>query len=340
MDALAFLAAPPAGPPRPVYALVGDEDFLKRRCRDVLVRQVLGDADPDFAVTVFPGDKTPFAAVRAELDTLPFLADRRVVVVETADGFISANRDALERYLTAPSQVGVLILEATKKAVPTTSKLAKALPAAAKIACETPSANKPREVEAWAAAWCQSRHGKTLTGEAANLLVARVGPALGQLDRELEKLAAAVPGGTITPADVDRLVGPAQGANVFRIMEAVGEGRPDEAFAVLAGLLDDGEDPLAILGPLGYQLRKLAAVGKLLALGQPLGPAMDAAGVAKWPQARQGIDKQLRHLGRNRLAQLPDWLVEINLGLKGGSPLKPRLQLELLLAKLAKPRAA
>ena len=338
MDALAFLAEP--APVPPVVALIGDEDFLKRRCRAAVGARVLADADPDFAVTVFPGDKLAWAAVRAELDTLPFLAPRRVVVIEAADAFVSAHRDQLEKYLPAPSAVGVLVIEATKKALPSTSKLFKALPAAGKVLCESPSPYKLREVEDWAAGWCHTHHGKTLDPDAAALLVERVGPLYGQLDRELEKLAAALPGAHVTPDDVHRLVPRSKEASAFAVLDAVGAGDPALAFATLAALLEQGEDPHAILGPVGYQLRKLAAVGRLVAAGQPLGPAMDAAGVPKWPQARQGVERQLRHLGRNRLNQLTDWLVETNLGLKGGSPLKPRLQLELLLAKLAVPRPA
>src|SRR5262249_30679223 len=99
-------------------------------------------------------------------------------------------------------------------------------------------------------------------------------------------------------------------------------------------------EPLAILGPITYQLRKLATVGLLVAQGQSLGPAMDAAGVPKWPKIREGIDRQVRHLGRRRLQKLTEWLVEIHLGLKGGHPLPHRLQLERFLVRLARPREA
>jgi DNA polymerase-3 subunit delta len=78
----------------------------------------------------------------------------------------------------------------------------------------------------------------------------------------------------------------------------------------------------------------------LVAQGQSLGPAMDAAGVQRWPKARESFERQVKYLGRRRLDQLPEWLVEINLGLKGGNPLPPRLQLERLVVRLARPRAA
>jgi DNA polymerase-3 subunit delta len=162
---------------------------------------------------------------------------------------------------------------------------------------------------------------------------------MGLLDQELEKLAVAVGARPeIVPEDVERLVGRSRAANVFRILDAVGDGKPAEALAVLGELLEEGEDPLAILGPLTYGLRQLAAVGRQVAQGHTLGRAMDEARVPNWPKKRQEIERQVRHLGRRRLDQLTDWLVEINLGLKGGSPLPPRLQLERLIVKLARPR--
>lgn len=334
MDALPFLAKAAKSKRHPVYVLHGDEDFLKRRCRDAILTLVLGDADPAFAVAQYAGDRLDFSTVRNDLDTLPFLSPARVVVVDGADPFITEHRAALEKYVVAPSTIGVLVLET--KAFPETTKLAKALPDAAKISCKTPPTYRLPD---WCVDWSTSVRAKKLTPDAAGLLVDLVGPSMGLLDQELEKLAVAV--GTkpaIDADDVDRLVGRSRSANVFHILDRIGEGKAGAALALLAELFEEGEDPLAVMGPLTSQLRKLAAVNRLTAQGRTLGDALDAAGVPKWPQARQSAERQLRHLGRRRLDQLGDWLVEINLGLKGGNPLPPRLQVERLVVKLARPR--
>ena len=89
MDALQFLDRAAKAKRQPVYALSGDEDFLKRRCRDAIIALTLGDADPSFAVATYPGDGLDFSTVRNDLDTLPFLAPARVVVVEQADPFVT-----------------------------------------------------------------------------------------------------------------------------------------------------------------------------------------------------------------------------------------------------------
>ncbi len=336
LDAMAFLERGGKVARQPVFVLSGEEEFLKRRARDAIVAGLLGDADGEFAVSAYAPDKLDITTVRNELDTLPFLAPLRIVIVESADPFVTEHRLALEKYFVSPSKVGVLILEV--KTFPETTKLAKALPDAAKIVCKPYSPYKLDEVEAWCVKWCDSRHHRKLTADAAAALVERVGPQLGLLDQELGKLAVAIGARKqVTPEDVEAFVGRSRAANVFRILDAIGEGKPGEAFGILGELLEEGEAGLAILGTLTAQLRKLSTVGRLIAAGQSLGPAMDAAGVPKWPQARQSVERQLRHLGRARLLRIADWLVEINLGLKGGSPLPERLQLELLLVKLARP---
>ncbi len=336
MDAMKFLKSVRSlAQVEPVYALIGDDEFLKRQCRHRLVSLLLSEDEQSLALSELTGEKLEWAGVRDDLDTPPFLGERRVVTVESADAFISGHREQLERYVERPSGVGVLILESTKKAMPSTAKLTKKLPASAKIECESPSENKPGALADWCGEWCRAAHGKSIDRDGAELLVERVGANLAQLDGELGKLAAAVTAESITAADVDRLISRTKSADVFRILDCLGSGRGPEAFAILNILLSEGEDPLAILGPLGYQLRKLAAVGRLVEMGQTLGGAMDAAGVTKYPVARYALERQFESLGPERVRALPDWLVEINLGLKGGNPLKPRMQLEMLLAKLA-----
>lgn len=336
MDALQFLDKAAKPKRQPVVALVGDEDFLKRRARDKLIAAALGDADPAFAVSVYPGDKLDFSTVRNDLDTRPFLAPCRVVVVDAADKFVSDNREALERYVAKPSADGVLILDVTAKTFAPTTKLAKALPDAAKIACKAPPEAKLAD---WCVAWAKAAHDAKLTADAAGLLVELVGTAMGQLDQEIEKLAVAVgPKAAIKPEDVDRLVERTREANVFHILDAIGDGKPAVALGLLGRAFADGEDPMGVFARLAYQLRKLAAVGRLIGEGQTLGAAMDAAGVKNWGDVRLKFERQVRWLGRRRLDKLSEWLVELDLGLKGGNPLPERVQVERLVVRLARPR--
>jgi DNA polymerase III subunit delta len=337
MDAMDFLDGAKKLTKQPLFVLFGDEDFLKRRCRQTIIARLLGDSDPEFAVTNLSGDSAEFPEIRSELETLPFLCPIRIIAIDQADGFVSENRASLEKYLASPSASGVLILEV--KTFAESTNLAKVLPNGAKLSCKAPSVYKLSEVEAWCVKWCESQHQKKLTRDAASLLVERIGPSLGLLDQELAKLVTVIGSrANITPEDVEKFVAATRDADVFQVLSTLAQGETAKSFSLLSELIEQGNEPIAILGALSYTLRKQATVGELLNQGLAFGPAMDAAGVPKWPKARQDFEKLARHLGRKRLAQLPGWLVDLNMGLKGSNPLPDRLQLELLLVKLARPR--
>src|SRR5689334_20933980 len=182
MDSLAFLDKAGKQKVQPVYALHGDEDFLKRQVLAALQALVLGQPGESLGLSAHAGDKAVFAAVHDELQTLPFLAPRRLVVVENADPFVTRHRAALEKYVANPAPKGVLVLDV--KAWPANTKLAKLLDGPGTIVCRAPTAHRLPE-------WCVDRalsgYGKQLSAPAAALLVDLVGAELGLLDQELAK---------------------------------------------------------------------------------------------------------------------------------------------------------
>ena len=109
-----------------IYVLAGKEQTLViaqlRALLDELIeppQRVTGLLDVD-------GRDITLPEVLDELRTLPFLADKRVVVVRNASDFISQNREHLEKYFDAPCPTGVLIL--VVETWPANTRLARKLP--------------------------------------------------------------------------------------------------------------------------------------------------------------------------------------------------------------------
>jgi DNA polymerase-3 subunit delta len=328
MDALAFLERADRHKVQPIYALPGDEDFLKRQVLAVLQRLVLGGPGEAFGLSTHNGDKASWSTIHDELETLPFLAPRRLVVVENADPFVTRHRAALEKYFAKPATTGVLVLDV--KSWPATTRLAKLLDRAATITCKAPTANRLPE---WCIQRARSAHDKQLTQPAAQLLVDLVGADMGLLDQELAKLAVFVgEGARIDVGDVDQLVGSSRAESTWKLFDALAAGNPGEALAILDGALDQGEDAMRILGAFSMQLRRLGQVHRLVQLRRSLPAALEEAAVP--PFARRGCEQQLRFLGK-RAEHLFDWLLETDLGLKGSSQLPPRTLLERLVVQLA-----
>jgi DNA polymerase-3 subunit delta len=332
MDSLTFLEKAGKAKPLPLYVLHGDEDFLKRQVLQALRTMVLGPEADEFGLSLHPGEKATFAAVYDELETLPFFSKRRLVVVENADPFVTRHRATLEEVVGSLPSSGTLVLDV--KTWQGNTRLAKLLDPSAVITCKAPAAYK---LPGWCQQWAQARHGKQLSTPAGNLLVELVGPEMGQLDQELLKLAVYVGRRQrIEEEDVDRLVGSSRSESTWKIFDAIGAGKPADALAILERLLDQGDDPLRIVGAFSMQLRRLAQVSRLYGQGMSLSSAMEEAGVL--PYQARGCEQQLKHLGRRRLDRLYDWLLEVNNGLRGGSELPPRVLLERLVVQLARTR--
>ncbi len=116
---------------KPIYIIAGKEASLVNAECEKLLEELL---EPQQRMTgLFNADPTQVSAseVLDELRTLPFLTERRVVLVKNADKFVSENRALLEKYFDTPCPTGVLILTVTSWGSRT--KLAKKLPGVGKL---------------------------------------------------------------------------------------------------------------------------------------------------------------------------------------------------------------
>lgn len=330
MDSLTFLASADKSKIQPIYVVHGDEDFLKRQVVQALQALVLGEQADEFSVSTYIGDVVDWATVMDDLHTIPFFGPRRLVIVDGADDFVSKHRPALEKALGRLPASGVLVL--VVKSWPATTRLAKMIDAKSSITCKAPST---QQLGGWCVQWAKAKHGKQLTAPAAALLVDLVGQEMGLLDQELQKLAVYVGDHVrISEEDVDALVGRSRAQDTWKIFDAIADGKTADALAILGRLFEQGDEPLRILGAFSMQLRRLALAHRLAQQGQSVPAALADAGVP--PYFVAGYVKQLKHLGRERARHLHDWLLELNMDLRGDSTLLPRALLERLVIKLAR----
>jgi DNA polymerase-3 subunit delta len=331
MDGLAFLEKAGSVKLQPVYVLHGDEDFLKRQVVAVLRTSIFGSKGDDFGFSSYEGEIASFTAIRNELETLPFTGSRRLIVVDSADSFVTKFRGNLEKYLTEPASNGILVI--TLKSLPKNTRLAKILPNEASISCAAP---EPSRLPAWCIQRAAAIYQKKLSRPAADLLVHLIGAEMGQLDQELTKLSIYVgETATIEADNVDKLVGCSREENTFKIFDAIGQGKTREALEILDRLFDQGEDEHRLLGAFSWQLRRLAQAARLSRNGRTLYAALGEVGVFR---SQESWGKLIRHLGWRRLDRLYDWLIELDLGLKGSSRLPPRTLMERLVVQLARER--
>jgi len=249
------------GEPLPIYAIVGEEPFARGQAIRAIRQAVLGDSDPELALSQYAGAQTPEPRdLLDELRTPAFLAPRRLVIVEEAADFVAKARDALLAYLKKPSKTGTLVLVLEK--LPKNDKLGIAVRKAGMVvACAPP---REHELPRWIAARARD-HGKAIAPPAARRLAECVGLNLPIADQSLAKLALYVGDrATITAKDVDALVENLPVTTIFRLTDAIGHKQPAKALQVLENLLEQNHEPAYILSMIRWALERLLNTRTLL----------------------------------------------------------------------------
>jgi DNA polymerase III subunit delta len=339
IGAIEYLAQPEKSPCGPVCAVFGDESFLKREVLKALRRLVLGGDGGEFSLSTFEGDA---AELRDVLDALAtatlFGSDRRLVIVEEADSFVSEHRSELETYVERPAKGSVLVLEV--KTWPGNTRLAKAV-AASGLAVECKSPNES-QVKRWLVQRALAEYEVRLDTAAADALVEMLPPELGILEQELAKLSLLVgKQGVINASVVRENVGGWRTRTTWDLVDAAADGRAAEALGQLHRLIAAGEKPQGLLPQMGHSLRQLATATRLIEAAEATGSrlslrsALEQAGVPPFKLAT--AERQLRQLGRERAKQLTGWLLAADLAMKGhnSADSRARLELERLIVRLS-----
>ena len=205
MHATAFLKSPDQVEVQPVTVIYGPQRYLQCASMAAIAQRVLGGAeDAEFGPVRFDGKAVDPKTVFDELRTVSMWGDKRIVIVDDADEFVTRNRAGLEAYVELPARKSVLVL--VVRSWPKNTKLAKKVDATG-LALECADLSGAALIR-WLSEICRDQYAKQLERNAAELLIERAGAELGLLSQEVEKLAAFVGNRErITSADVDTLVG-------------------------------------------------------------------------------------------------------------------------------------
>ncbi len=253
MHALEFLRGKTARSAKPLNAVHGDDAYLRHEAVATIVRAALGDDPDELSVAHFSGENASLADVLDELRTLPFLAPRRVVIIDEADKFVTAHRRELESYADRPSETGVLVL--CPKTWSSSTRLAKLFAAKGQaVECKAPRESRaPRLAGRAGPGAVRDEAGP----EAARLLVELVGPEAGLLVAEVDKLSTYVgERKAIQRDDVARMVGAGRVETIWRVLDAATTGHAAEALDDLDRLLTSGEHPVGLLAAMSFSLAK------------------------------------------------------------------------------------
>jgi DNA polymerase-3 subunit delta len=309
---------------RPVYLLFGEEPFLFDELVAAARRRLTPPGLEDFNFSRFDGATVAPSEVTSAAETLPFMAEKRLVVVgearffrpgrrkaaqsakagsgrsgaepaepdpevgeEEAEGDAAAGEsaaaagvgsspassseaepNALLSYLASPSPTTCLIFTLTsgrERRLPDPDRRLKVTKAAERAGALVNCA----KLKDWQAArWAAQRAagaGKQLDQGAALELIHTVGDDLRTVAQELQKVALYTGDRpVITPGDIAAVASPTAERRVWDLVDALGYRRREQALELLRALDRQGVHPLAVMGLMTMQLRRLLKTRVLL----------------------------------------------------------------------------
>ena len=244
-----------------VYLLYGEEAYLKKQYKDKLKHAMVPEGDT-MNFSAFEGKSINPKEIIDLAETLPFFADRRVILIENS-GFFKNACEELAEYLpqVAPATHFIFVEEEVDKR----SKMYKAAKTSGRIVEFLP------QNEELLTRWILGRlkrEGKNITGSVMQLFLTKTGTDMGNIDRELEKLLCyTLDRDVITAEDVEAVVTEQTTNKIFEMVNAVAEHNQRRALDLYYDLLTFTEPPMRIMFLISRQFQILFHVRDMAAKG-------------------------------------------------------------------------
>ena len=312
----------------PLYLLVGPERYLRREAVQSITDAAMGATlirefnDASFSLLT---DSVRSAIAAAE--QLPMMSERRVVRVRDFARLRDADEDVLIAYLSNPSPTTVMIFSADD--LDKRKKSTKAL----LDACTVVDFSPLKDSEAKACAKSYLKSVKTPADDPVlSEIVNLVGTDVQTLANEIDKLAsAAAETGRITMEMVDELIGRTRELSNFELGDHLLSSNRKRAMETLHRLLDDGAEPVMLIGLIAGNYHRLALGKHLLARG---GREEVFRNISMPPFKRDAYIANLQRSDAKKIARGIQLTAAADLAIKT-SQATPRLQLEMLVCELA-----
>lgn len=240
-----------------MYLLYGEEDYLRRQYKEKLVT-ALADEKDSMNVHFYKGKEVSVGELIDLAETLPFLAQRRVLIVENS-GLFKSGGEKLAEYLAAPAESACFIF--AEKEVDKRSKLFKAVSAGGYAARF--DVQDERMLKRWIATLLKKEE-KQITESTAEYLLSKIGTDMENIRMELEKLICyCIDRDVVTKEDIDAVCVTRITNHIFDMISAISAKRQKQALKLYYDLLALKEPPMRILFLIARQYQTLLLVKDL-----------------------------------------------------------------------------
>ena len=306
-----------------IYLLYGDEPFLVGSYKKKLREAITGGDTMNF--NYFEGKNPDVKEIISLADTMPFFADRRLILVD-GSGFFKSAQEELAAYLPQmPDTTCLVFAESEVDKRNRLYKRVKELGYAAEL-----NKQDTAQLMRWAAG-ILGRDGRKISRPVMEYFLERTGDDMENIRMELEKLVCYTMGrDVITKEDVDAVGTVHVTSRVFDMVAAIVAGNTKKAMDLYEDLLTLKEPPMRILFLIARQFNQLLQIKELTAAGKDKGAMASALKVP--PFAVGKLTAQARAFTRDQILSWVTLCVETEEAVKTGR-LSDRLAVELLIAR-------
>ncbi|PIS09991.1 MAG: DNA polymerase III subunit delta [Bdellovibrio sp. CG10_big_fil_rev_8_21_14_0_10_47_8] len=265
----------------PLYFFHGEEPYLVQQAVNYLKVCALHGGAADFNFSSYYASDAEISQVRDEVETLPMMAPRRVIILREIQDLSDREWAELEPLFETPVESSVFILVGGK--IDKRKKFFKHLyEQSTHVEFKKPFEN---QIPGWIRHIAKG-HELEISEEAIQLLHRLVGNQLTEIESEIFKLRNFLGDRkNIQLEDVAQCVSKKREENVFDLVESIAEGDRVQSLVQLVQLLDQGQSEVGIVALVARHMRILL-------------------------QIKQGLDQGLAGQRLANYAQVPSYFVQ------------------------------
>ncbi len=241
-----------------VYLIYGEENYLVQQYKNRLKAAIIGEDTMNYAY--FEGRKIDVTQLTDICDTMPFFAEKRLVIVENS-GFFKNASDKVTDYVKAmPEYLHIIFVE---NEVDKRSRLYKAVNEKGYV-CEM-KYQEEAVLSRWVVELLQ-RDNKKITKAALSLLLEKCGVEMDRIYSEVEKLVCyCIDREAVEEKDVEAVCTTRTEGKIFEMVTAIATHNQKKALDLYYDLLLLKEPPMRILYLITRQFNLLLQVKELSA---------------------------------------------------------------------------
>lgn len=261
---------------RPIYLLFGVETYLIRQYRDKLLCALVQEGDT-MNFSRFEGADIDPREIIDLAGTLPFFAERRVILIEGSGLFKKSSAELAEYLAAVPESTCILFVE---QEVDRKTKMFKET---GRVGLAVEFARQTDEI---LLRWIEGRlkkNGKTMTRDAYAQFIRKTGNDMENIDRELEKLLCyTLERECVEAEDVAAITTEKTENKIFDMVDAVAAHQQKKALELYYDLLSLKEPPMRIMYLISAHFQQLIVVKSMTNHGFGSRDIASKAGCPDW----------------------------------------------------------